>query len=312
MGGKLSIAFSALAIMMGAVLSTGAAPTFAQGNPSQVRAGVVSPQPARFRVENGRGLLVKTWINGSGPYIFAIDTGAGSNLIAERVAHEARLAVNTTPTTIVGGLTGGRTSTNRAAVINQIALGDRNNVLPSSKQTALIVSLPPALDGILDPTEAFAPYGYSIDIPNELIQVFQGNLQGRQPPPGGAIVPWVRRSDGNRPFVRLRDNRIALLDTGSGFGLAVSERDAVIIGSNHPRSGAVSTRDIGGGSISSRRVAPTTVSIGELELRGVPTDILFGVERDAPVILGRDALRPFKITFDPRRRLIEFDPAVNR
>jgi hypothetical protein len=310
MGGKLSIAFSALAITMGAVLSTGAAPTFVQGDARQVRAGV-SPQPARFRLENGRGLLVRTWINGNGPYIFAIDTGAGLNLIAEHVVHEARLPVNSTQTTIVGGLTGARSSSNRAAVINQMALGDRSNILPS-RQTALIVSLPPTLDGILDPTEAYAPYGYSIDIPNELIQAFQGNLQGRQPPPGGAIVPWVRRSDGNRPFVRLQDNRVALLDTGSGFGLAVSDRDALIIGSNHRRTGAVTTRDIGGGSISSRRVAPTTVSIGELELRGVPTDILFGVEGDAPVILGLDALRPFKITFDPRRRLIEFEPAVSR
>jgi hypothetical protein len=41
-------------------------------------------------------------------------------------------------------------------------------------------------------------------------------------------------------------------------------------------------------------------------LRGIPTDILSRVDDDAPVILGRDALYPFKITFDPRRRLIEF------
>jgi hypothetical protein len=65
-------------------------------------------------------------------------------------------------------------------------------------------------------------------------------------------------------------------------------------------------RDIGGGIINSTRVSPTTVSIGELVLHRVPTDILFGIEADAPVILGRDALYPFKITFDPQRRLIEF------
>jgi hypothetical protein len=51
---------------------------------------------------------------------------------------------------------------------------------------------------------------------------------------------------------------------------------------------------------------PTTISIGELVLRGIPTDVLSKVDTDAPVILGRDALYPFKITFDPRRRLIEF------
>ncbi|HXL81856.1 MAG TPA: hypothetical protein VN951_13345, partial [Pyrinomonadaceae bacterium] len=63
---------------------------------------------------------------------------------------------------------------------------------------------------------------------------------------------------------------------------------------------------LGGGTINARRVAPTTISIGELVLRGIPTDILSGVAVDAPIILGRDALYPFKISFDPRRKLITF------
>ncbi len=304
MGGKLSIAFGALAIMMGAVLSKGAAPTFSS-TAAEARSAA-SPQPARFRSEKGRGLLVRTWINGSGPYTFAIDTGAGLNLISERVVREAGLTVSKTSRTLLSGLTGAQGSSNRAAVVDRMALGESNNILPA-KQTALIVSLPPSLDGILDPTEAYAPNGYSIDMQNELIEGFDGSLQNRQAPLGGAIVSWIRKAD-NRPFVKLGDGRIALLDTGSSFGLAISDRNAVIVGGMSRGSNTVTTRDIGGGSISSRRVAPTTVSIGELELRGVPTDILFGVESDAPVLLGRDALRPFKITFDARRRLIEFDP----
>lgn len=310
MGGKLSITFSALAIITGAVLSTGAAPVFSRAASIEVQAGSI-PSSTRFRLEPARGFLVNTWVNGSGPYLFAIDTGAGLNLIDERVVHAAGLPTSITKTTLLVGLTGARASTNRAAAIDQMSLGEKTNLLPS-KQTALIVSLPSGLDGILDPTEAYAPNGYSIDIPNEVIRPFEGSLQGRQPPRGGAIVSWIHRADGKRPFVRLLDGRTALLDTGSGFGLAVSERDAVIIGGSGRRSVALNTRDIGGGSVNYRRVEPTTVSIGELELRGVPTDILFGVDVGAPVILGRDALRPFKITFDPRRRLIEFDPAVNR
>ncbi|HWN12026.1 MAG TPA: pepsin/retropepsin-like aspartic protease family protein [Pyrinomonadaceae bacterium] len=320
MGGKLSIAFSALAIMMGAVLSLGAAPIVSPivspiiSHYSINRANSVSArQPgrststaARFHLDRGLGLLVQTWINGAGPYVFAIDTGAGLNLISERVVREARLPVNNTKPTLLGGLTGARGSTNRAALIQQMALGNSSNILPS-KQVALVVPLPAALDGILDPNVAYAPNGYTIDFPNEMIQAFEGSLQGREPPAGGAIVSWVRRAGSSRPYVKLQDGRTALVDTGSGFGLAVSGRDAVIVGGSD-RQNAVVARDIGGGSISSRRVAPTTVSIGQLELRGVPTDILFGVEANAPVILGRDALRPFKITFDPRRRLIEFEP----
>jgi hypothetical protein len=99
---------------------------------------------------------------------------------------------------------------------------------------------------------------------------------------------------------------LALIDTGSGFGLAVNGRDAVIVGTRGSNRAAAGTRDIAGGAINSRRVSPTTISIGELILQRVPTDILFGVDDDAPVILGRDVLYPFKITFDPQRRLIEF------
>ena len=309
MGVKLSIAFSALAIM-GAALNTGAAPVLsmiANGVATKVSQPLPSREPARFRLDKASGLLVETWINGAGPYIFAIDTGAGVNLISDRLVREARLPVNAIRPTQLGGLTGVKGSTSRAAVINQLALGRSGNPV-ASRQTALIVTLPVAVDGILDPTTVYAPSGYTIDFPNETIEPFDGSLQGRQAPAGGAIVPWTRRDGGKAPFVRLQDGRVALVDTGSGFGLAVNGRDAIIVGSNHSRANAVVSRDIGGGNISSRRVAPTTVSIGELELRSVPTDVLCGVETNAPVLLGRDALRPFRITFDPRRRLIEFKP----
>lgn len=43
-------------------------------------------------------------------------------------------------------------------------------------------------------------------------------------------------------------------------------------------------------------------------LSNVPTDVLSGLAADAPVILGRDALRPFVLTFDPRERLIGIAP----
>jgi hypothetical protein len=85
----------------------------------------------------------------------------------------------------------------------------------------------------------------------------------------------------------------------------------VIVSRTRANRNSEPSRDIGGGSVESRRVASTTISIGELVLRGIPTDVLFGVEDDAPVILGRAALYPFKISFDPRRRLIEFVNAEN-
>jgi hypothetical protein len=208
----------------------------------------------------------------------------------------------------MGGLSATRISSSREAVISQLAVGDGSNNLPGQKTALIVPALAPGIDGILDPTESYAPLGYSIDISNELIEAIDPNVVGplkRDSAVEGAVVPWLIRGGSNRPFVRLGDGRLALLDTGSGFGLAVSERNAVVIGVRGPAN-TEGNRDIGGGTIFSRRVLPTTISIGELVLRGIPTDILSKTDSDVPVILGRDALYPFKITFDPRRRLIEF------
>ena len=68
------------------------------------------------------------------------------------------------------------------------------------------------------------------------------------------------------------------------------------------------TIDLGGGRIQSREVAPQRVEIGALVLNGVPTDVLTGVAPGTPILLGRRALFPFKLTFDPVARLISFEP----
>ena len=271
-------------------------------------AALAQPAPARFRLEKGRGLLLQVWINERGPYVFALDTGAGMNVIAQRVATEISLPTKAVASTYVGGLSSSRIVSNREAIINQIAVGQRGNALPS-KQTALIVSnLPPDIAGILDPTPAYAPFGYSIDMLNEQIETLgiSGPLPRGQAEAESAVVAWIHKAGDTRPFVRLGDGRLALVDTGSSFGLAVNERNAVIVGNNPENRNSGAGRDIAGGLIHSRRVSPTTISIGELVLRRIPTDILFGVHEDAPLILGRDALYPFKISFDPRRRLIAF------
>jgi hypothetical protein len=274
---------------------------------THVTAAVMRPAPARFRFERERGLLLRVWLNDSGPYIFAVDTGAGMNVISQRAATAAGLRARTVPTTIIGGLSNARSSSNREATIDRIALAERSNTLPSRQSALIVGNLPPDLDGILDPTEAYAPFGYSIDLPNQQIDALtSGTIHPDTRLPGeGTVVSWLQRGNDNRPFVQLADGRTALVDTGSGFGLAVNGRDAVIVGRDGVRR-TEAVRDIGGGTVVSRRVDPTTIRIGDLELRRIPTDILFGVDKNAPVILGRDALQPFKISFDPRLRLIQF------
>src|SRR5215207_6524759 len=222
------------------------------------RVGTALPAAVSFRESDGRGLLVRTWVNGAGPFTFALDTGAGATLLSSRAASEARVEVEVGGRGIVvGGLSGARAGGAKKAFVRTVALGSRENTLTARGLFVVAPGLPEGVDGVLD----------------------------------------------------LAEGRRALLDTGSGFGLAVDESAArslgVLVSEGRRGRGA---RDLAGGEVHARRVRAATVSVGALVLRGVPTDLLVRAEKGAPVILGRDALRPFRLTFDPVNRLIMLDP----
>ena len=264
------------------------------------------PHPVIFHEVKERGLLVNVWINNTGPYTFAVDTGAGITLIGSHVATMAETDRQGSHVSL-GGLSGVSQSEGRTTIIGSMAIGDRANSLRANQSAIIINDLPRDIDGILDPTEAYFPFGYSIDLPNRELAAFNPKdspLRINDVPEGATIVRWLANGSSRRPFVRLGDGRLALVDTGSGFGLAVSED----FSNNNSRRTKAGVRDIGGGEVVSKRVGPTTISIGSLVLRGVPTDLLTRVEKDAPILLGRDALYPFRLKFDPVQRLIEIAP----
>ena len=264
--------------------------------------------PIRLRDERDRGLLAQGWINGAGPFVFVIDTGAGVSLINRSVVQRAGLQVTKSQRSLLGGLSTSPISSNQETRVAGLALGERNNTVPGSFTAAVVATLPGSIDGILDPTDVFRPYGYSVDIPNRELRVFDTASQPLRltdVPKDGAVVRWVREAGNGRPFVRLGDGRLALIDTGSSFGFAVSE------GSSSQRRSENTIHDLGGGMVQSRRVMPQTVTVGALVLNKVPTDVLTGVAPGTPIILGRGALFPFKITFDPSSRLIAFEPTEN-
>ncbi|MCA1591209.1 MAG: retroviral-like aspartic protease family protein [Acidobacteria bacterium] len=272
------------------------------------------PAPVRFRESEGRGLLVSAWVNGVGNFTFAVDTGAGATILSPRVASAARVEVESGGRGIeVGGLSGLSVGGGRKAFPRSLAVGSRENLLPAPRGLVIVAEgLPPDVDGILDPSEAFSPLGYVIDIPNGELRAFDpwlNPVRVANAPPGGAVVQWLTDGGSLRPFVMLGEGRRALLDTGSGFGLAVNEAAAGALGipGGEGRERG-STRDLAGGRVAARRVRAATVHVGSLVLRGVPTDFLLRTEKGAPVLLGRDALRPFEMTFDPVSRLIMFKP----
>ena len=305
---KLVLALGTLSVLnlWWAAPLSGAAHSFVQRRQIGTSA-TTSLAPIRFRDDRNEGLLVSGWVNDEGPFTFALDTGAGVSIVSSRLATSVHLTTTKSKKTLVGGLSTSPISSNEQAIATRISLGHSTNVVPGKPVLAIVPMLPGGIDGILDPTDLFGGMAYSIDLPNHQLLVFDGATNGldlTRIPKDGAVVRWVREASGDRPFVRLGDGRLALLDTGSGFGLAVNQPSSEA-GQHHIRGDVT---DLGGGAVQFRQIAPTTVSIGALVLRGVPTDVLIGVPSGTPLIIGRRALYPFKITFDPSARLIAFEP----
>jgi len=238
-----------------------------------------------------------------GPYNFAIDTGSGVTLLSPRVAGEAAVTIKQGKSATLAGLSG-VTVTAHEATVRSLALGDSENHLPVKGAVVVTTGLPRDLDGVLDPAEAFAPLGFVIDIPAGRLSWFDPHdtpLSTSEQPPEGAVVPWLRQGGEHRPFVQLDNGDRALLDTGSSLGFAIREGSTRQIAD-------YAVRDVGGGSVSARRGRPTTIAIGSLMLRNVPTDFIAGADAAAPVLLGLSALRPFRLSFDPVHHLIEIVP----
>jgi len=274
------------------------------------------PGTVRLRNVAGRGLVVSTWVNGVGSFEFAVDTGVGTTLVSERVAQQASISQGSGATVRIAGLSGVEQAIGRKAVLRNVALGGPDNVLPGQVKAIVTNNLPPGVDGVLEPTDAYSPLGFAIDLPRSEISAFDPRtmpIRASDAPADGAVVPWLSDGATRRPFVMLSNGRRALLDTGSAFGFAVSENvahDTGLLSIEASENRAI--RDIGGSSIGSRRVSPATIAIGGLTLKRVPTDILSGVELSAPILLGRAALRPFHLAFDPLHRLILIAPSSGR
>ena len=263
------------------------------------------PAPVIWQ-EDRRGLCVTAWVNDAGPFTFVLDTGAGLTLVSPRTA--ARAGVRETGRVLrIQGTGDDAGHVQQLVTAQTLALGQRDNRLPRVGRMAVVETLPPDVDGILDPTEVFADIGYELDFPNRMLAPLT-----LQPGQGGTVVRWLPEATGRRPFVQLNGREPALIDTGSGLGLAIPASKAVAFGIRpEVPVAARRLRDITGSTFHVTRVSPVSVWLEQLHLERIPTDLLHGTAPATPLLLGRDALRPFRIAFDMRRRSLTFVlPAV--
>src|SRR4051794_1463756 len=52
-----------------------------------------SSLPVKFKATRDRGLLIDVWVGASGPFVFALDTGAGISIVNRRVTSVARTSI---------------------------------------------------------------------------------------------------------------------------------------------------------------------------------------------------------------------------
>lgn len=258
------------------------------------------PAPVVWQ-EDRRGLCVMAWVNGAGPFTFVLDTGAGLTLLSARTA--AHAGVRETGRALrIQGTGDGVGHVHRVVTAQTLALGQPDNRLPRVGRLVVVNTLPPDVDGILDPTEVFADSGYELDFPNQTLAPLTRRVVLE-----GTAVRWVSETTGKRPFVYLNGREPALIDTGSSFGLAIPASKAAAFGIR-PELPASARRllDITGRTVRVARVSPVSVRLEHLHLDRIPTDLLYGAHPTMPLLLGRDALRPFRIAFDLRQRCITF------
>ncbi len=132
-----ALLFALLTLGRATPAKAGAARSPVRQGAAAARGTTALPEPVNFRESDGRGLLVKAWVNGAGPFTFALDTGAGATLLSPRAAGAARVEVDAGGAGVrIGGLSGASVGGARKAYVRTVALGSRENSSPRAASSS--------------------------------------------------------------------------------------------------------------------------------------------------------------------------------
>jgi hypothetical protein len=85
---------------------------------------------------------------------------------------EAHVSTSGKRPLMLGGISGAGTVAGQEVFLRSLAAGASDNILPSSGLVIVTERLAPGIDGVLDPTEAYWPLGFEIDMPRGEMTAF--------------------------------------------------------------------------------------------------------------------------------------------
>jgi predicted aspartyl protease len=250
----------------------------------------------------GNAFLVEATINGRGPYVLLIDTGAGLTAVTPEVAAALESARGRTLARVIGAT--GKTATVhgklRIDVLEAGGLRLRSFDALVMHMDGFEVIMGGRLDGVLG-YPAFRDTTLVMDYPRSEVRVSRetGEPAGRSIRHSVAItgrdVPVVTFTLGDRVIE-------AIIDSGSGGEIALGPHSADVTFATRPVP-AGSTLALGGSQVRLLGRAAEDARLANVVLRR-PL-----IETDAALnLIGTEVLKHFVVTLDPRAQMAEFRP----
>lgn len=273
-------------LIAGAVALAAASPAAAQ------KPATLVDVPMRFF---GARPAVEVMVNGKGPFLFLIDTGAGGRARADL------LLVRRLKLPRVGSVTNddlsGRTQSVPEVRIDTLAIGKlRFRNVTANTRDYNTSGRQPRMDGILA-FNLFSPYLLTLDYPNRRVRVARGAL----PAPDGKNVLAFESPDGT-PLVRAAFGALAVeadVDSGDSGGISLP---ASLVSRLTPLS---PPQIVGRGRSANSEFEVKGTRLRETFRIGghaFPEPAITYTEVFPNVNLGSELLRRFSLTFDQKNR----------
>jgi uncharacterized protein len=252
--------------------------------------------------------VVPVMINGKGPFRFLIDTGASYVVLDQRLAERLRLTRHGVAISLD---TVGKSSvtTEQPAIITSLDVGGAhfsifNATVLNFTPMEIDGDLPIQVDGILG-SALFAHSLLTMDYPKRMVHIAQGSLPALD---DKNIFPLILHY--NLPYLMIRletahqiQDRLALIDTGSGGALAVGNDWGLIYSTPIVDSGLSITAS---GQLTDHHARIERMRLGSFAFTAPEVNI-----RDSQryAVIGQDQLSDLRLTLDYSGKRARFETA---